>query len=63
MVWNIGTGYFGCRNTDGTFSPANFEKMATNPQIKMIEIKLSQGAKPGKGFKYLDLHKTELVLT
>lgn len=50
VVWQIGTGYFGARNDDGSFS---FEKLletvAANPQIRMIEIKLSQGAKPGKG--------------
>jgi len=50
LVWNIGAGYFGCRNEDGTFSLEQFTKMVKeNPQIKMIEIKLSQGAKPGKG--------------
>eukprot|EP00607_Mallomonas_marina_P008634 CAMPEP_0182423610 /NCGR_PEP_ID=MMETSP1167-20130531/9661_1 /TAXON_ID=2988 /ORGANISM="Mallomonas Sp, Strain CCMP3275" /LENGTH=516 /DNA_ID=CAMNT_0024602745 /DNA_START=377 /DNA_END=1927 /DNA_ORIENTATION=+ len=49
IVWNIGTGYFGCRNPDGSFSRENFTQMAVNPVIKMIEIKLSQGAKPGHG--------------
>ena len=50
IVWNVGTGYFGCRNTDGTFSPDMFQTTLANaPQIKMIEIKLSQGAKPGHG--------------
>ena len=49
LIWEIGSGYFGCRNLDGTFSPENFAKAAAEPQIKMIEIKLSQGAKPGHG--------------
>jgi glutamate synthase domain-containing protein 2 len=49
IIWEIGSGYFGCRNEDGSFSPENFVKTATLPQIKMIEIKLSQGAKPGHG--------------
>jgi glutamate synthase domain-containing protein 2 len=49
IVWQIGTGYFGCRNFDGTFSDEQFKKRATLPNVKMIEIKLSQGAKPGHG--------------
>lgn len=49
IIWEIGSGYFGCRNEDGTFSEENFVKTAKNEQIKMIEIKLSQGAKPGHG--------------
>ena len=49
LVWQIGTGYFGCRNDDGTFSESLFEKNASLPQVKMIELKLSQGAKPGHG--------------
>ncbi len=49
LVWQIGTGYFGCRNADGTFSQNNFEKNAQLDSVKMIEIKLSQGAKPGHG--------------
>ncbi len=49
IVWEIGSGYFGCREKDGTFSPARFRETATKPQIKTIEIKLSQGAKPGHG--------------
>ena len=49
IVWNVGTGYFGCRNKDGTFSSEKFVDTVTKPQIKMIEIKLSQGAKPGHG--------------
>jgi glutamate synthase domain-containing protein 2 len=49
LVWEIGSGYFGCRNEDGSFSEANFVANATTPQVKMIELKLSQGAKPGHG--------------
>ncbi len=49
LVWQIGTGYFSCRNEDGTFSESEFKKRATLANVKMIEIKLSQGAKPGHG--------------
>ena len=49
LVWEIGSGYFGCRNDDGTFSEERFKANAASPQVKMIEIKLSQGAKPGHG--------------
>jgi glutamate synthase domain-containing protein 2 len=49
IIWEIGSGYFGCRNDDGTFSAERFAKEAADPQVKMIEIKLSQGAKPGHG--------------
>ncbi len=49
IIWEIGSGYFGCRNEDGTFSPERFAAEASNPQVKMIEIKMSQGAKPGHG--------------
>lgn len=49
LIWEIGSGYFGCRNDDGTFSAALFEKNACAPQVKMIELKISQGAKPGHG--------------
>jgi len=49
LVWQVGTGYFGCRNAQGDFSPELFAKTATKDSIKMIEIKLSQGAKPGHG--------------
>ena len=49
VVWQIGTGLFGCRDAEGNFSPDGFSAMAQKPQIKMIEIKLSQGAKPGHG--------------
>ncbi len=49
LVWEIGSGYFGCRNDDGTFSAERFEANARDPQVKLIELKLSQGAKPGHG--------------
>lgn len=49
VVWQFGTGYFGCRADDGTFSESKFAERARLPQVKMIEIKLSQGAKPGHG--------------
>ncbi len=49
IIWEIGSGYFGCRNEDGTFSAERFAATAADPQIKMIEIKISQGAKPGHG--------------
>lgn len=49
LVWEIGSGYFGCRNTDGSFDPEKFAETASDPQVKMVEIKLSQGAKPGHG--------------
>jgi glutamate synthase domain-containing protein 2 len=49
IIWEIGSGYFGARNPDGTFSAARFAETAANPQIKMVELKLSQGAKPGHG--------------
>jgi len=49
LIYEVGSGYFGCRNDDGTFSEEKFTQLAVDPQIKMIEIKLSQGAKPGHG--------------
>ncbi len=49
IIWQIGTGYFGCRHQDGTFNPEAFKERAHLPNVKMIEIKLSQGAKPGHG--------------
>src|SRR5690606_19229701 len=49
LIWQIGTGYFGARDAEGNFSPEAFQKNATRPEVKMIEIKLSQGAKPGHG--------------
>ena len=49
VVWNIGTGYFSCRTPDGKFNSDEYVKRATMEQVKMIEIKFSQGAKPGHG--------------
>jgi glutamate synthase domain-containing protein 2 len=49
LIWEIGSGYFGCRNPDGSFDPDLFTANARLEQVKMIEIKLSQGAKPGHG--------------
>lgn len=49
LIWQIGTGYFGCRKDDGTFNEVTFRENALRPEVKMIEIKLSQGAKPGHG--------------
>jgi glutamate synthase domain-containing protein 2 len=49
LVWEIGSGYFGCRDEQGRFDPARFRDNAASDQVKMIEIKLSQGAKPGHG--------------
>jgi glutamate synthase domain-containing protein 2 len=49
LVWEIGSGYFGCRNPDGSFSAERFAENAAGEQVKMIELKLSQGAKPGHG--------------
>ncbi|MFV3460613.1 glutamate synthase-related protein, partial [Mycobacterium tuberculosis] len=49
LVWEIGSGYFGCRDEKGGFSEERFVANATHDQVKMIEIKLSQGAKPGHG--------------
>jgi glutamate synthase domain-containing protein 2 len=49
LIWEIGSGYFGCRDSEGRFNPEAFAANALEPQVKMIEIKLSQGAKPGHG--------------
>src|SRR4029078_11760554 len=49
LIWEIGSGYFGCRNRDGTFNPEEFARIASDDQIKMVELKVSQGAKPGHG--------------
>ena len=49
LVWEIGSGYFGCRDEAGRFDPGRFAAAAADPQVKMIELKLSQGAKPGHG--------------
>jgi glutamate synthase domain-containing protein 2 len=49
LIWEIGSGYFGCRDASGHFSPERFVENVRSPQVKMVEIKLSQGAKPGHG--------------
>ena len=49
IIWQIGTGYFGARDDEGRFSAEIFRANATKPEVKMVEIKLSQGAKPGHG--------------
>jgi len=49
VVWEIGSAYFGCRTKDGNFDADEFQRKATNDKVKMVEIKLSQGAKPGHG--------------
>jgi len=49
LIWEIGSGYFGCRNRDGSFNSEEFARVASDDQIKMVELKVSQGAKPGHG--------------
>ncbi len=49
ITWQIGTGYFGCRDSEGAFDPERYKDKAQLPNVKMIELKLSQGAKPGHG--------------
>jgi glutamate synthase domain-containing protein 2 len=49
LVWQVGTGYFGCRDEDGNFDAESFAEQAVESRVKMIELKLSQGAKPGHG--------------
>ena len=49
LIWEVGSGYFGCRNDDGSFNAEKFTANAIDPQVKLIELKLSQGAKPGHG--------------
>ena len=49
LIWELGSGYFGCRDEQGNFDPERFAEQARQPQVRMIEIKLSQGAKPGHG--------------
>jgi glutamate synthase domain-containing protein 2 len=49
IIWEIGSGYFGCRHRDGSFDPDEFARIAADDQIKMVELKISQGAKPGHG--------------
>jgi glutamate synthase domain-containing protein 2 len=49
LIWEIGSGYFSARDAEGRFDPALFARNASDPQVKMVELKLSQGAKPGHG--------------
>ena len=49
LIWQVGTAYFGCRTADGGFDPARFAEQAGQESVRMIEVKLSQGAKPGHG--------------
>ena len=49
LIWELGSGYFGCRTADGHFDADKFAAQAKSPQVKMVELKLSQGAKPGHG--------------
>lgn len=49
LIYQVASGYFGCRAEDGRFDPEAFARQAADPQIKMIELKISQGAKPGQG--------------
>lgn len=64
LVWELGSGYFGCRTATSQFDPERFAAQAASPQVRMIEIKLSQGAKPGHG-GILPKHKVteEIALT
>lgn len=61
LIWQIGSGYFGCRTEQGEFDPSKFARQATSDQIKMIEVKLSQGAKPGHGGILLGPKVTESI--
>jgi glutamate synthase domain-containing protein 2 len=61
LVWQIGTGYFGCRDESGNFDAERFRERATLPQVKMIEVKLSQGAKPGHGGMLPASKNSELI--
>ncbi len=49
LIWQFGTGYFGCRAKDGSFDPERYRETVANEKIRMVELKLSQGAKPGHG--------------
>ncbi len=61
LIWEIGSGYFGCRDAEGRFSAERFVENALSPQVKMIEVKLSQGAKPGHGGVLLGPKVTEEI--
>ena len=61
LIWQIASGYFGCRAEDGRFDPERFAANASDDQVKMIEVKLSQGAKPGHGGILLGAKVTEAI--
>lgn len=61
LVWQIGTGYFGCRDEHGNFDAEKFKEKANWLQVKLIEIKLSQGAKPGHGGVLPGVKNTEEI--
>ena len=61
LIWEIGSGYFGCRDESGHFSAERFVENVQTPQVKMVEIKLSQGAKPGHGGVLLGSKVTEEI--
>lgn len=61
LTWQIGTGYFGCRTEDGRFNPETFKENASKPEVKMIELKISQGAKPGHGGVLPAIKNTEEI--
>lgn len=61
LIWQVGTGYFGCRTDEGNFCEDTFQKTAVRDQVKMIEIKLSQGAKPGHGGVLPAIKNTEEI--
>ncbi len=61
LIWQIASGYFGCRTPEGRFDPDKFAANAADPQVKMIELKLSQGAKPGHGGILLGAKVTEAI--
>ncbi len=61
VVYQIGTGYFGCRDEEGNFSPEVFRKSVSNEEIKMVELKISQGAKPGHGGILPAIKNTEAI--
>ena len=61
VVWQIGTGYFGCRSDEGRFDPDKFAEKAKHAHVKMIELKVSQGAKPGHGGVLPAMKNTEEI--
>lgn len=61
LIWQVASGYFGCRAADGRFDPEKFAENAASDQVKMIEVKLSQGAKPGHGGILLGPKVTEAI--